>query len=288
VFSEDYRWPIWRAKLPAPLFKLFNLGFIGEPICLPFSFWPTWLTSLLSSVSAIFQNLLLLAIAVPSYYLLVQAHPTTYNVPKLPSKFANELKTSPYLTKTDYALAAAAILCVYGEYLSDNIQQGQLSRLISRLPNFLPTSISCSSPCQPINPGSTPPPPADPLPRPGPLFSSPPSPGGSPTSLAASSLRAFGATRGTRPFCSSRRSGGFSRSSLSFPSSPVSPIRSSRLGGRTEKTVSRRRGSCMSRSSRSRSLGGPLSGRSGCRVSSSLLRKHKLITFLSLTYSYGD
>lgn len=82
------------------LSQIFNLGFI-----------------------AIFQNILLMSIALPSHYLLLQAHPEVYHSPPLARKIAAALQTPPYLTFSDYALAGLAVLAVFGEWVADNQQQ---------------------------------------------------------------------------------------------------------------------------------------------------------------------
>ncbi|KAL7416000.1 hypothetical protein BDY24DRAFT_412918 [Mrakia frigida] len=102
--SEDYRWPVARDMVPAWAFKIFNFAFI-----------------------ALYQNILLMLIAIPSHYLLIQAHPQTYHSPPLPEKVSHALMTYPYLTTSDYVLASLALLCVYGEYVSDGIQQSYQS-----------------------------------------------------------------------------------------------------------------------------------------------------------------
>ncbi|CDZ97443.1 Predicted steroid reductase [Phaffia rhodozyma] len=101
--SEDYRWEVLRDKVPKFLLKIFNILFI-----------------------AIAQNVLLLGIALPSYYLLVQSNPTLYSS-ALSKKDAQALKTNSGPTRADWVLAGACVACVIGEYLSDGIQQAYQS-----------------------------------------------------------------------------------------------------------------------------------------------------------------
>lgn len=132
--------------IPKWMVKIFNLTFIGGSsrdrhpsvrLEIERGFFAT----------AIIQNILLLCIAMPSYYLLVQAHPQTYYFPRLSEKvrppqhstqtssltllallqIAQALMTPPHLSWYDYTLAAAALGCVAGEYISDGIQQASVS-----------------------------------------------------------------------------------------------------------------------------------------------------------------
>jgi hypothetical protein len=71
--------------------------------------------------------MLLLLIAIPSHYLLIQAQPATYHQPSLPELVSRALMTYPYLTVSDYVLAALAVSCVTGQWVSDGIQQAYQS-----------------------------------------------------------------------------------------------------------------------------------------------------------------
>ncbi|ORY86725.1 hypothetical protein BCR35DRAFT_302454 [Leucosporidium creatinivorum] len=99
--SEDYRWEVVRAKIPAWAFKLLNLGFI-----------------------AITQNILLLAVELPQYLLL-----TLHLAGTTASPVATALKTAPQgflnpgLNIFDYGLAAVFVVILVLEMLADNEQQ---------------------------------------------------------------------------------------------------------------------------------------------------------------------
>lgn len=80
-----------------------------------------------SSPAAIAQNALLMLIAIPAHYLLIQAQPQTYHSPALPDKVAHALMTYPYLTTSDWVLAGLAVGCVTGQWVSDGIQQAYQS-----------------------------------------------------------------------------------------------------------------------------------------------------------------
>jgi steroid 5-alpha reductase family enzyme len=106
--TEDYRWIILRDNWPKGLFgwlawRLFNAVFI-----------------------AVIQNVLLLAIALPSYYLLLQSpvanRETTVSFGK--SDLAGfQRPASDQPTTAHYVLAGLAFACVLGQYAADGQQQ---------------------------------------------------------------------------------------------------------------------------------------------------------------------
>ena len=97
--DEDYRWVVLRAKLPAWLFQVVNLTFIGVSISLPHPLDTHVLTS--HSVSAVIQNLLLLLLATPA--LIAATNPTP-------------------LTPADGVFAFAALALLTWEFVADNQQ----------------------------------------------------------------------------------------------------------------------------------------------------------------------
>lgn len=106
--TEDYRWIILRKNWPKGVlgwlaWRIFNLAFI-----------------------AVIQNILLLAIALPSYFLLLQSpianRETTVAFSK--SDLASfQRPASSSLTTAHYILAGLAFACVVGQYAADGQQQ---------------------------------------------------------------------------------------------------------------------------------------------------------------------
>lgn len=108
--TEDYRWIVLRKRWPKGVvgwlaWRVFNAGFI-----------------------AVIQNLLLLAIALPSYYLWLQA-PASVAVASVPSAYHSRKELGAFQATSQapalghWILAGLAVSCVVGQYVADGQQQ---------------------------------------------------------------------------------------------------------------------------------------------------------------------
>lgn len=111
-FDEDYRWQIWRDRIPGWLFQLFHIGFIGRFQHIHHD------ESLLTYVSvtlAIAQSILLLSIALPFHHVLVT-----------PASATSHHRSSPLLPSSllpsDVLLTLLTLLTLYTQYSADNQQ----------------------------------------------------------------------------------------------------------------------------------------------------------------------